>query len=79
MEEYYATVRYQEGTQLEYAELETLRGFASSHHGNPYEAATNLNSRFIAFTFGQEEDATKFAEASRNLEKIVDVRVGRLR
>jgi len=79
MAEYYATVQYQEGTQLNNTELNILRYFASSHHGDHCEAATNLNARFIAFTFGQEDDATKFAEVSKNLEKIVVVKVGRLR
>lgn len=79
MGEYFATLQYQEGTELDHTELETLRGFASSHQGIPYEAATNRNARFIAFIFGQEEGAAQFAEASRDLEKIVDVIVGRLR
>ena len=79
MGEYFATVRYQEGTQLDHTELETLRGFASLLDGNPYEAATNQEAGFIAFLFGQEKDAAQFAEASRDLEKIVEVRVGRLR
>ena len=79
MGEYFATVQYQEGTQLDHTELETLRGFASLLDGNPYETATNQEAGFIAFTFSQEEDAARFSEASRDLEKIVEVRVGRLR
>lgn len=79
MAEYYATVQYQKGTELTNTELKALRDFASLYHGSPHEVATNPDAEFIAFTFGQEEDAKRFADVSKNIEKIVQVKVGELR
>lgn len=79
MEQYYATVQYLEETELTNVELNALRSFADTNNGLAYEVLTNQNARLIAFAFDKEEDANRFADASKNLEKIVEVKVGKLR
>lgn len=77
-EEYFASIQYREGMELSNTELNVLRNLANSYEGSMYEKASNLQARLIAFTFPSERQAERFKRTSETLEKIIQVRVGKM-
>ena len=79
MVEYYASLYYKERTRITNRELITLLDFAEMYRGDSYKTVANHSARCISFIFGQQDYAQSFAKASKGLEKIVNVVVGKIR
>ena len=76
--EYFASVKYKEGVELNNTEVTALGNLAQNCGGSPYERASNPCARLIAFTFPGKNQAEEFKRTSETLEKIVLVRIGKM-
>ncbi|MEK6809249.1 MAG: hypothetical protein AABY40_01110 [Nanoarchaeota archaeon] len=77
-ERYFASVQYREGMELTNNELNVLRNLSSMYKGSIYEEASNAQARLLAFEFPSKEQAEGFKKSSETLEKILQVRIGKL-